>query len=52
MVTKRADPKDGDGTADDSRDDDLKAWNMERFVALASMMEAEAMVIVEFGIGK
>ncbi len=44
---ERADPNDGDETADDSRDDDLKALNMERLVALASMMEAEAMVIVE-----
>jgi len=44
---KRADPKDGDVTAVDSRDDDLMAWNMERLVALASMMEADAMVIVK-----
>eukprot|EP00985_Skeletonema_marinoi_P028301 scaffold24469_cov108-Skeletonema_marinoi.AAC.1 len=44
---KRADPKDCDVTAVDSRDDDLMAWNMERLVALASMMEADAMVIVK-----
>ena len=42
---RRADPKDGDDTADDSREDDLKAWNMDRLVALTSMMEAEAMVL-------
>ena len=42
---KRADLN--DGAADDSRDvDDLTAWNKERLVALASMMEAEAMVSV------
>jgi len=45
VVMKRADPRDGEDT-DDSRDDDLKAWNMERLVALANMMEAEAMVLV------
>jgi hypothetical protein len=37
---RRAEPK------DDSRDDDdLMAWNMERLVALANMIEAEAMVL-------
>ena len=45
---KRAnDPKDGEDTdGDGSREDDLKAWNMERLVALANMMETEAMVQV------
>jgi hypothetical protein len=44
---RRAEPKDGeeDTATDDSRgDDDLTAWNIDRLVAFASMMEAEAML--------
>jgi hypothetical protein len=50
---RRAEPKEGDDTTDDDSrdDDDLMAWNMERLVALASMIEAEAMVLMLSSVG-